>query len=115
MIFTAYGIVERGYAVFSFYLHYYDAHCLFYLLDGAQYKRVFKLFRSFYRDFCRYMDHTVYHLQAQCEQDECKSVQGKEGRAPGGCEKIIELRRANGMTQEELASICGVSRQSISK
>lgn len=30
-------------------------------------------------------------------------------------EKIIELRKANGMTQEELASICGVSRQSISK
>lgn len=30
-------------------------------------------------------------------------------------EKIMELRRANGMTQEELASICGVSRQSISK
>lgn len=30
-------------------------------------------------------------------------------------EKIIELRNANGMTQEELASICNVSRQSISK
>lgn len=30
-------------------------------------------------------------------------------------EKIIELRKANGMTQEELAAICGVSRQSISK
>lgn len=30
-------------------------------------------------------------------------------------EKIIELRRANGMTQEELAAICNVSRQSISK
>lgn len=30
-------------------------------------------------------------------------------------EKIIELRKANGMTQEELASICNVSRQSISK
>lgn len=30
-------------------------------------------------------------------------------------EKIIELRKAKGMTQEELASICNVSRQSISK
>lgn len=30
-------------------------------------------------------------------------------------EKIIELRKANGMTQEELAEICKVSRQSISK
>ncbi|WP_349671638.1 helix-turn-helix transcriptional regulator [Lacrimispora sp.] len=30
-------------------------------------------------------------------------------------EKIIELRRANGMTQEDLASICNVSRQSVSK
>ena len=29
--------------------------------------------------------------------------------------KIIELRKSNGMTQEELASICNVSRQSISK
>ena len=30
-------------------------------------------------------------------------------------EKIIELRKANGMTQEELAVKCNVSRQSISK
>jgi len=30
-------------------------------------------------------------------------------------EKIIELRKERGMTQEELASICNVSRQSISK
>ena len=30
-------------------------------------------------------------------------------------EKIIELRKVNGMTQEELAAICNVSRQSISK
>ena len=30
-------------------------------------------------------------------------------------EKIIELRKANGMTQEELAAKCNVSRQSISK
>lgn len=30
-------------------------------------------------------------------------------------EKITELRKINGMTQEELASICNVSRQSISK
>lgn len=30
-------------------------------------------------------------------------------------EKIIELRKANKMTQEDLASICNVSRQSISK
>ena len=30
-------------------------------------------------------------------------------------EKIIELRKANGLTQEELASKCNVSRQSISK
>ena len=30
-------------------------------------------------------------------------------------EKIIELRRAKGMTQEELASLCNVSRQSVSK
>ncbi len=30
-------------------------------------------------------------------------------------DKIVELRKANGMTQEELAEICGVSRQSISK
>ena len=30
-------------------------------------------------------------------------------------EKIIELRKANGMTQEELACVCSVSRQSISK
>lgn len=30
-------------------------------------------------------------------------------------EKIVELRKANGMTQEDLASICGVSRQAISK
>ena len=30
-------------------------------------------------------------------------------------EKIVELRKANKMTQEELASICNVSRQSISK
>lgn len=30
-------------------------------------------------------------------------------------EKITELRRASGMTQEELASVCNVSRQSISK
>lgn len=30
-------------------------------------------------------------------------------------EKIAELRKANGMTQEDLATICGVSRQSISK
>lgn len=30
-------------------------------------------------------------------------------------EKISELREVTGMTQEELASICNVSRQSISK
>ena len=30
-------------------------------------------------------------------------------------EKIIELRKANKMTQEELAAVCNVSRQSISK
>lgn len=30
-------------------------------------------------------------------------------------EKIIGLRKMNGMTQEELASLCNVSRQSISK
>lgn len=30
-------------------------------------------------------------------------------------EKITELRKINGMTQEELAAICSVSRQSISK
>ena len=30
-------------------------------------------------------------------------------------EKITELRKTNGMTQEDLASICNVSRQSISK
>ena len=30
-------------------------------------------------------------------------------------EKIIELRKANGMTQEDLALKCNVSRQSISK
>ena len=30
-------------------------------------------------------------------------------------EKIVELRKENGMTQEELASICNVSRQSVSK
>lgn len=30
-------------------------------------------------------------------------------------EKIVELRKAKGMTQEELASVCNVSRQSISK
>ncbi len=30
-------------------------------------------------------------------------------------EKIIELRKVNGMTQEELAAICNVRRQSISK
>ncbi len=30
-------------------------------------------------------------------------------------EKIVELRRAKGMTQEELAEICRVSRQSVSK
>lgn len=30
-------------------------------------------------------------------------------------EKIVELRKVRGMTQEELASICNVSRQSISK
>ena len=30
-------------------------------------------------------------------------------------EKIVELRRRNGMTQEKLAEACGVSRQSISK
>lgn len=30
-------------------------------------------------------------------------------------EKIVELRRAKGMTQEDLAEICQVSRQSVSK
>jgi len=30
-------------------------------------------------------------------------------------EKIIELRKQNGMTQEELAAVCNVTRQSISK
>ena len=30
-------------------------------------------------------------------------------------EKIVALRKARGMTQEELAAICHVSRQSISK
>lgn len=30
-------------------------------------------------------------------------------------EKIVALRKENGMTQEELASICNVSRQSVSK
>lgn len=30
-------------------------------------------------------------------------------------EKIIELRKTNGMTQEKLAELCNVSRQSISK
>jgi transcriptional regulator with XRE-family HTH domain len=29
--------------------------------------------------------------------------------------KMSELRKANGMTQEELAAMCNVSRQSISK
>ncbi len=44
----------------------------------------------------------------------------REPRQKGGIalklsEKIIELRKARGMTQEELAGICHVSRQSISK
>lgn len=30
-------------------------------------------------------------------------------------EKIVELRKMKGMTQEELASVCNVSRQSVSK
>lgn len=30
-------------------------------------------------------------------------------------EKIVELRKQNGITQEQLADVCGVSRQSISK
>ena len=30
-------------------------------------------------------------------------------------EKIVELRKVNGMTQEDIANICNVSRQSISK
>ena len=30
-------------------------------------------------------------------------------------DKIVALRKASGMTQEELAAICNVSRQSISK
>jgi len=30
-------------------------------------------------------------------------------------EKIVELRKASGMTQEELAEMCNVSRQSVSK
>ncbi len=30
-------------------------------------------------------------------------------------EKIVALRKSSGMTQEELAALCGVSRQSISK
>ena len=30
-------------------------------------------------------------------------------------EKIMELRKSRGMTQEELADLCNVSRQSISK
>jgi len=30
-------------------------------------------------------------------------------------DKIVELRKANGMTQEDLAALCNVSRQSISK
>lgn len=30
-------------------------------------------------------------------------------------EKIVELRKAQGMTQEELAELCNVSRQSVSK
>ena len=30
-------------------------------------------------------------------------------------DKIIELRKSKGMTQEELAAVCNVSRQSISK
>ena len=30
-------------------------------------------------------------------------------------EKIVELRKANGMIQEQLAELCNVSRQSISK
>lgn len=39
----------------------------------------------------------------------------KEGIIVKLSEKIVELRKANRMTQEELASICNVSRQSISK
>ena len=30
-------------------------------------------------------------------------------------DKIVELRKKKGMTQEELAALCNVSRQSISK
>ena len=30
-------------------------------------------------------------------------------------EKIVALRKAHGMTQEELAAVCNVSRQSVSK
>lgn len=40
---------------------------------------------------------------------------GKETDSVKLSEKISELRKANGMTQEELAAICNVSRQSISK
>ena len=39
----------------------------------------------------------------------------KEGVTVKLSEKIINLRKTNGMTQEELAAICNVSRQSISK
>lgn len=44
-----------------------------------------------------------------------RAVAGKEADKMKLSEKIVELRKANGMTQEELAAICNVSRQSISK
>lgn len=43
------------------------------------------------------------------------NVNQQEGKVMKISEKIIELRKINKMTQEELASICNVSRQSISK
>ena len=65
--------LERGKAdrnIFSGDLRGYAADCLFYVLDGKEYSRFFKLFWNFCFDFSIDLGHPVYARKARCEKNE---------------------------------------------
>ena len=54
-------------------IFYNASDSLCHILDGAQLKRIFELFRHFCGYICFYMDSGVYHRQDNCKENERKT------------------------------------------